>query len=163
MLFFLEPEGLVGAHAFEFGQHLDLVASRITQDASGGNRGGFTNVTLTKAQRTRVEPIAEDVIVVMPVHSPANPTLNKGMLSKQPAAAKLIIAVHPDQVAQLEHAVAIAMACATVRSGITATEEKEPPKPRRGVEMRRYDPLSEAKRTTFSRCSHESQLFGANR
>ncbi len=166
VLFFLEPEGLVGAHAFEFGQHLDLVASRITDDASGGNRGGFTNVTLTKAQRTRVEPIAEDVIVVMPVHSPANPTLNKGMLSKQPAAAKLIIAVHPDQVAQLEYAVAIGAGLrATVRSGITATEEKELSEtPTRRVKMRRYDPLSEAKRTDiFIGGSHESQLFGANR
>ncbi|HBV66227.1 MAG TPA: hypothetical protein DEF45_24755, partial [Rhodopirellula sp.] len=30
VLFFLDPEGLIGANAFEFGQHLDLVASRTT-------------------------------------------------------------------------------------------------------------------------------------
>ncbi len=166
VLFFLEPEGLVGAHAFEFGQHLDLVASRITDESSGRNRGGFSNVTLSRAQRTRVEPIADDVVVVMPVHSPANPTLNKSNLSKEPASAQLIVAVHPDQVTKLEHAVAIGSGLrATVRSRITAMEEKELSEtPTDSVEMRRYDPLSEATRTDiFIGGSHESQLFGVNR
>jgi hypothetical protein len=165
VLFFLDPEGLIGAYAFEFGQHLDLVASRTTGQSSGRIGSGFSNVTLTEAQRTRVESIAEDVVVVMPVHSPANPTLNKSNSGKKTQSAKLIVAVRPDQVAQLEYAVAIGSGLrATVRPGITAGGATEisvtPTKP---VKMMKFNPLSEAKRTDiFIGGSHESQLFGAS-
>ncbi len=165
VLFFLSPEGLMGAHAFEFGQHLDLVASRTTGQSTGSNRGTFSNVTLTDAQRTRVETIVEDAIVVMPVHSPANPTLKKSNASNQTASAELIIAVRPDQVAQLQHAVAIGSGLrATVRSGITSEGAEEvSTTPTKRIKMMKFDPLSEAKRTEiFIGGSHESQLFGAN-
>ncbi|MCP4888386.1 MAG: hypothetical protein GY904_17445 [Planctomycetaceae bacterium] len=165
VLFFLDPEGLVGANAFEFGQHLDLVASRTTGQ-SGRNRGGFSNVTLSEAQRTSVESIAEDVIVVMPVDSPANPTLNKSNTGNKTGAAKLIVAVRPEQVAQLEHAVAIGSGLrATVRSGTSATMEEEVSAASQGrVKMMKFDPLSDAKRTEmFIGGSHQSQLFGTNR
>ena len=166
VLFFLDPEGLIGANAFEFGQHLDLVASRTTGQSSGRSRGGFSNVTLSEAQRTRVESIADDVIVVMPVDSPANPTLNKGNNGNKTAAAKLIVAVRPDQVAQLEHAVAIGAGLrATVRSRTSAEIEQEVSAASQGrVKMMKFDPLSDAKRTEiFIGGSHQSQLFGANR
>ncbi len=166
VLFFLDPEGLIGAHAFEFGQHLDLVASRTTSQASGRSRSEFSNVTLSEAQRTRVESIAEDVIVVMPVHSPANPTLNKTKVGNKSVSAKLIVAVRPDQVAQLEYAVAIGSGLrATVRSGTTAEPEKEISATQKDrVKMMKFDPLSETRRTDiFIGGSHESQLFGANR
>ena len=166
VLFFLDPEGLIGANAFEFGQHLDLVASRTTGQSSGRSGGRFTNVTLSEAQRTKVESIAEDVIVVMPVDSPANPTLNKSNTGNKTAAAKLIVAVRPDQVAQLEHAVAIGSGLrATVRSGASATLEQEVSAASQGrVKMMRFDPLSDAKRTEiFIGGSHQSQLFGTNR
>ena len=165
VLFFLDPEGLIGAHAFEFGQHLDLVASRTTGQSSGRSGSGFSNVTLTEAQRTRVESIAEDVVVVMPVHSPANPTLNKSNSGKNTQSAKLIVAVRPDQVAQLEYAVAIGSGLrATVRPGITAGEGTEiSATPTKRVKMMKFDPLSEAKRTDiFIGGSHESQLYGAS-
>ena len=165
VLFFLDPEGLIGAHAFEFGQHLDLVASRTTGQSSGRSGTGFSNVTLTEAQRTRVESIAEDVVVVMPVHSPANPTLNKSNSGKNTQSAKLIVAVRPDQVAQLEYAVAIGSGLrATVRPGITAGEGTEiSATPTKRVKMMKFDPLSEAKRTDiFIGGSHESQLYGAS-
>ncbi|MCP4891765.1 MAG: hypothetical protein GY904_34895 [Planctomycetaceae bacterium] len=166
VLFFLDPEGLIGANAFEFGQHLDLVASRTAGQSSGRSRGGFTNVTLSEAQRTRVEPIADDVIVVMPVDSPANPTLNKSNAGNKTGGAKLIVAVRPEQVAQLEHAVAIGSGLrATVRSGTSATMEEEVSAASQGrVKMMKFDPLSDAKRTEmFIGGSHQSQLFGANR
>lgn len=165
VLFFLNPEGLVGAHAFEFGQHLDLVASHTTGQTSGRNRSAFSNVTLTDAQRTRVETIVEDAIVVMPVHSPANPTLKKSNTNNKTASADLIIAVLPDQVAQLEHAVAIGSGLrATVRSGITNERQQEvSTTPTQRIRMMKFDPLSEAKRTDiFIGGSHESHLFGAN-
>ena len=165
VLFFLDPEGLIGANAFEFGQHLDLVASRTAGQPSGRSLSGFSNVTLSEAQRTRVESIADDVIVVMPVDSPANPTLNKSNTGNKTGAAKLIVAVRPDQVAQLEHAVAIGSGLrATVRSGISSEVEQEVSAASQDrVKMMKFDPLSEAKRTDiFIGGSHESQLFGAN-
>jgi len=165
VLFFLDPEGLIGAHAFEFGQHLDLVASRTTGQSSGRSGSGFSNVTLTEAQRTLVESIAEDVVVIMPVHSPANPTLNKSNSGKNTQSAKLIVAVRPDQVAQLEYAVAIGSGLrATVRPGMTAGEGTEiSATPTKRVKMMKFDPLSEAKRTDiFIGGSHESQLYGAS-
>ena len=165
VLFFLDPAGLVGANAFEFGQHLDLVASRTTGQASGRNRGGFSNVALSEAQRTRVESVAEDVVVVMPVHSPANPTLTKTSAGDKLGAGQLIIAVRPDQVAQLEYAVAIGSGLrATVRSGISAEVEQEVSSASQNrVKMMKFDPLSEAKRTEiFIGGSHQSHLFGTN-
>lgn len=165
VLFFLDPEGLIGAQAFEFGQHLDLVASRVTDQPSGRNRGGFSNVTLSEAQRTRVESIADDVIVVMPVNSPANPTLKDASTGNKATAAKLIVAVRPDQVAQLEYAVAIGSGLrATVRSESPAEAETEiSATPSKRVKRMKFDPLSDAKRTDiFIGGSHQSQLFGAN-
>ena len=165
VLFFLDPAGLVGANAFEFGQHLDLVASRTTGQASGRNRGEFSNVALSEAQRTRVESVAEDVVVVMPVHSPANPTLTKTSAGDKLGAGQLIIAVRPDQVAQLEYAVAIGSGLrATVRSGISAEVEQEVSSASQNrVKMMKFDPLSETKRTEiFIGGSHQSHLFGTN-
>ncbi len=165
VLFFLDPQGLIGAKAFEFGQHLDLVASRTENQSAGGKRGGFANVTLTEAQRTRVEPIAEDVVVVVPVHSPANPTLSESSNSKEAASPKLILAVRPDQVAQLEYAVAVGSSLrATVRPGIIAAADKELVEtPTKRVKMMKFDPLSDARRTDiFIGGTHESQLFGVS-
>jgi hypothetical protein len=166
VLFFLDPTGLTGAHAFEFGQHLDLVASRTEDLPAGGNRGRFANLTLTEAQRTRVEPIAEDVIVVMPIHSPANPTVSESSNGKDAASPKLIVAVRPDQVSQLEYAVAVGSSLrATVRPANTAAKEEDVVEtPTKRVKMMKFDPLSGAKRTDiFIGGSHESQLFGASR
>ena len=164
VLFFLDPEGLIGADALEFGQHLDLVASRTADQSSGRNRSGFTNLTLTDAQRTTVESIAEDVIVVMPVHSPANPTSKKPSPGKKAVSPQLIVAVRPDQVAQLEYAVAIGSGLrATVRS-TSATDDTVDLSntPSKRVKMMKFDPLSEAKRTDiYIGGTRESQLFGA--
>ena len=164
VLFFLDPEGLTGAHAFEFGQHLDLVASRTADQSSGRNRGGFTNLTLTDAQRTTVESIAEDVIVVMPVHSPANPTSKKPSPGKKAVSPQLIVAVRPDQVAQLEYAVAIGSGLrATVRSTSVPDDTVDLSNtPSKRVKLMKFDPLSEAKRTDiYIGGTRESQLFGA--
>ncbi|TWU31128.1 RcpC/CpaB family pilus assembly protein [Novipirellula artificiosorum] len=166
VLFFLDTEGLIGGDAFEFGQHLDLVASRTEDEPRGGNRGGFANVTLTDAQRTRVEPIADDVIVVMPTRSPGNPTARKSKDSKDGETPKLIVAVRPDQVAQLEYAVAVGSNLrATVRSGGSPVDANEmvTDTPQR-VTVMKFDPLSDAKRTDiFVGGSREAQLFGAGK
>lgn len=166
VLFFLDSEGLVGAGAFEFGQHLDLVASRTEDEPRGGNRGGFANVTLTDAQRTRVEPIADDVVVVMPTRSPGNPTARQTNDSKDATSPKLIVAVRPDQVAQLEYAVAVGSSLrATVRSGSSVTMKADfVETPSKRITVMKFDPLSDAKRTEiFVGGSRESQLFGAGR
>ncbi|WP_372717894.1 hypothetical protein [Novipirellula sp.] len=162
VLFFLDTEGLIGGDAFEFGQHLDLVASRTADEPRGGSRGGFTNVTLTDAQRTRVEPIADDVIVVMPTRSPGNPTARKSKDSKDSPSPKLIVAVRPDQVAHLEYAVAVGSNLrATVRSGrVVATELVSEPQPAGRVTVMRFDPLADTKQTDiFVGGSSQSLLF----
>ena len=163
VLFFLDTEGLIGGDAFEFGQHLDLVASRTADEPRGGSRGGFANVKLTDAQRTRVEPIADDAIVVMPTRSPGNPTARKSKDSKDSPSPKLIVAVRPDQVAQLEYAVAVGASLrATVRSGSSRVDALDlvSDTPQR-VTVMKFDPLSDAKRTDiFVGGSREAQLFG---
>ncbi|EKJ99235.1 hypothetical protein RBSH_05411 [Rhodopirellula baltica SH28] len=162
VLFFLDTEGLIGGDAFEFGQHLDLVASRTADEPRGGSRGGFANVKLTDAQRTRVEPIADDVIVVMPTRSPGNPTARKSKDSNDSPSPKLIVAVRPDQVAHLEYAVAVgANLRATVRSGrVESTEVVSERQPAGRVTAMRFDPLADTKQTDiFVGGSSQSQLF----
>ena len=162
VLFFLDTEGLIGGDAFEFGQHLDLVASRTADEPRGGSRGGFANVKLTDAQRTRVEPIADDVIVVMPTRSPGNPTARKSKDSNDSPSPKLIVAVRPDQVAHLEYAVAVgANLRATVRSGrVESTELVSERQPAGRVTAMRFDPLADTKQTDiFVGGSSQSQLF----
>ena len=169
VLFFLDAENLIGGNAFEFGQHLDLVASR-TEKQSGGRRGEFTNVTLTEAQRTRVEPIADDVIVVMPTRSPGNPTAREVAGNKADSSPKLIVAVRPDHVSRLEYAVAVGSALrATVRSASSipqndfATQTNQDAKSAtERITVMKFDPLSDAKRTDiFVGGSRQAQLFGA--
>lgn len=162
VLFFLDTEGLIGGDAFEFGQHLDLVASRTADEPRGGSRGGFANVTLTDAQRTSVEPIADDVIVMMPSRSPGNPTARKSKDSKDSPAPKLIVAVRPEQVAHLEYAVAVGSNLrATVRSGrVDSTELVSERQPARRVTAMRFDPLADTKQTDiYVGGSSQSQLF----
>lgn len=164
VLFFLDTDGLVGAGAFEFGQRLDLVASRTEDQPSRGNRGGFANVTLSDAQRTRVEPIADDVVVVMPISSPGNPTAGQSAGSSDSAKPKLIVAVRPDQVAQLEFAVAVGSHLrATVRSHSLVDAEPEwVSSDSQRVTAMRFDPLADTKRTEiFIGGTRQSQLFGA--
>ncbi len=164
VLFFLDTEGLVGGDAFEFGQHLDLVASRTADEPRGGNRGAFANVSLTEAQRTSVEPIADDVVVVMPTRSPGNPTARPGNDAKQSPSPKLIVAVRPEQVAQLEYAVAVGSHLrATVRSRASTVAQPELSEDDSNrVTAMRFDPLADAKRTDiFVGGSREAQLFGA--
>lgn len=158
VLFFLDAEHLVGGDAFEFGQHLDLIASRTTEAQKG--RSGFVNVTLTEAQRTRVEPIADDVIVMMPIQSLGNPTRRK-IDREERWEGKLIVAVWPEQVAALEYAVAIESNLrATVRatSGTDSQPTRDPAQ--RQVTVMRFDPLADSKRTDiYVGGSRESQLF----
>lgn len=162
VLFFLDSETLVGGDALEFGQRLDLVASRTDEAQRRGGRQ-FANVSLTDAQRTTVEPVATDVLVMMPSRSPGNPTrsrVSEGQNDR--SSAKLIVAVHPDQVALLEYAVAIGSNLrATVQSGqILTADLLPPPQPADRVTAMRFDPLADAKRTDiFIGGSKQSQLF----
>lgn len=165
VLFFLETESLVGGDAFEFGQRLDLVASRTDEAQRGGGRE-FANVSLTDAQRTRVEPVATDVMVMMPSNSPGNPTRSRGGdKSNEKSSAKLIVAVRPDQVARLEYAVAVGSSLrATVRSGrVVVPELVSEPQPASRVTVMRFDPLADTTRTDiFVGGSKQSQLFRGN-
>jgi hypothetical protein len=166
VLFFLDTENLVGGDAFEFGQHLDLVASR-TDEQPRGARGGYSNVTLTDAQRTRVEPVAEDVIVMMPTNSLGNPTSRRGDSSDR--EAQLIVAVRPEQVAALEYAVAVGSNLrATIRSRTefvnseNANSIAESDSSSETVTMMRFDPMQDSKRTDiFVGGSRDAQLFQA--
>ena len=143
VLFFLDRETLVGADAFGFSQRLDIVASVTREPDSGGSATRSSDLTLT--QRTRVEPIADDVVVIMPTRSRANPTLAEG------DAGQLILAVRPDQVGQLQFAVATdARLRATVRPATNdsdllgdATTEDQPI----DVTSMSFDPLENAKVT----------------
>ncbi|MEO1616366.1 MAG: hypothetical protein AAFV88_10990 [Planctomycetota bacterium] len=169
VLFFLDPEDLVGGDAFEFGQRLDLVASRTEEASRRAGSGTYTNVSLSDAQRTRVEPIADDVVVVMPVRSPGNPTADTNAKDPKDTSAKLIIAVRPDQVSRLEYAVAVGSNLrATVRSANSIPRDvpmaDSPDDSTDQVTVMRFDPLSDAKRTDiFVGGSQQAQLFGVER
>lgn len=174
VLFFLDADGLIGGDAFEFGQHLDLVASR-TAEEPRGSRGRLTNVALTDAQRTSVEPIADDVVVMMPTRSPGNPTAQQGQSADIKTAAKLILAVRPNQVARLEYAVAVGASLrATVRAATPLMDASRKPIPDAAiptspssdserVTVMKFNPLADAKRTDiFVGGAQASHLFGAS-
>ena len=116
VLFFLDRETLVGADAFGFSQRLDIVASS-TNNAAALGLGARRNA-LTDSQRTQVQLIADDLIVVLPTRSLANPTYDQS----SGVPGQLILAVRPEHVGRLQFAVATN---ARLRATVRPSKSKE--------------------------------------